>query len=592
MVRLSSQIRLVLTFLVAVSLSGTITACSKDNKKGTPITERKSGAAGGGSGNAGETGLGGKAGERGFDAAQATKATPAQPSDLHRRGADSAGAGVQIDKNGVPAEALKELRAHSGDDTEIRTTPVSQIGVSSSQGTSGSTNWSEYALSGEYLGSDYTRLTPVRPDYSEIYERANNRPYEPIATLGTNPADPDKGLVGGEFDFTDYTDDLAMNTVLRLSMKTNDLSLYSDLHAGHNNDLPQAFFDDSKEFAGDIRDIRARVTAEVNSKGQGYTNASIKITYVYNGTNRVLNLQGLVGQQSRRAVLKQRSEDGGLKFQGYLTCLDLRGFSNGCQNSILVVEEVKGGKICKRVFAVIRHLNVAMTIDREDYRSYYDQTNPQKKKFLQYLANTVLVNRYEDGLYVPEDGDDILLFGAGRKDDRGRSLPTILVPYIKKMTSRTFAIAHAYAESELLIQESGYDKLQSDEVSDASQLVPRKRRDVLRLVGPLARPTEGNNYSSVLEHDGYILDEYGEDVQPYSQEKLMADLISTAEVVGNDGRGTVEVKYNFGSDSLMVVYMARNVEIMDPRTLALYPYQGKPAPEDVTPDRMPIPFSQ
>lgn len=588
------NLRLMIVFLATLIMSGSLTACSKDKKKGTPVAERNTGG-GGGSGEAGSE-TGGESGDtRGTDSQSGEgpkeKATQAPATDVDLRGTDSNTSGVQISSNGLPAKAEKDLRIEASENSEITSTPIDELTTRSDQDpidTSGGFGGgfggsSERGTDSGYI-SDRLNLEALSPDYNNVHIRANHRDYAPITTLGTDPRE--------EFDFTDYDDDLLLNTALRLSMKSNDGQGYGDIYAGDNDFLPQEFFDQSREFAADIKDIRSQVEPYVSGGYSKYSIVSVRMTFDYNGGNKVVDFHGYINGSTKQAVLAQITANGEPDpehhFQAYLTCMDEPGQGNDCSNSILVVEQVKGGKICKRIFAVLRHTNVALTIDRNDYRSYNSEPNPQKRKLLQYISNTIVARRYMDGYYVPEDGDDQLLFGSGKKDSDGGLLAVLPVPFMERITTRTFAVAHGYGETELLMRESDYKDLNPGVMTN-SRLKDR-RKDVLRVVGPLAKPIPGKNVSAIVEVDGFIQDEVEAWVAPWDDERLMADVVGSAEIVGNDGRGTIEVKYNFGNSSLMVVYKADNVVTKDPRNIKLYPYQGRQAPENISYDQMPLQF--
>lgn len=569
MARMSPIFRIFMASVAILFMAGNLTACSKDEKKGTPVTDRNTVAAT--SDPEQEVEMRVPVEDEG------EKATRPNPSDLDSRGEDIGSKGPQIDSEGLQADVSQQKRVETAFQSEVRITPADQIYVSSDYSAADNTGFN-FGMGGEigkgvWLNLDYVGLEALAPDEETLYIRANKRNYRPIATLGTDDDERPR------FDFTDYSDDLLMNTVLRLSMKTSNESGYSDIRAGDNDFLPQEFFDDSREFAGYIKDIRTKVTA-TGSVNRPASIAGVTVTYTEDQgkTYKTLELRGSVNQRTRQAALRQVGGNSEHLFQGYLTCLDVLNAPGGqCTNSVIVIEQVLHGKICKRVFAVVRHTHVALSIDRADYRNYFNESNIQKRSFLQYLSNTVAVSRYSEGYYIPEDGDDLLLTLTGHVDVLGRPIVTLPTPFLEQITTRTFAVAHGFAESELEMVESGYERQSAGELSIPA--VKDSFKDVFRVVSPLARAIPGNNVSALGEVDGSTRGGLN-----------MHQLVSSAEVVGNDGRGTMEVKYNFGGDSLMVVYKADNVEMNDPRNIKLYPYQGKVAPENITPEMMPLPF--
>ena len=566
MAQLSQKIRFVVAILAAVSLLGTLTACSNDSKKGTPVEDRKVG---------GVPDTSADEDQRGTDGDADEKATRKDPTVLDERGTDSRASGTQIDGEGLPADVSQQRREERGSDTEIRVSSGDDIEVSGptydtgvNLGLGGELGFDND--DGSWLNLDYVGLTALAPDMEIDYISANQRDYRPIITLGTDPS--------ARFDFTDFADDLLMNTILRLSMKSDDGNGYSDIRAGDNDFLPQEFFDDSREFAADIKDIRTKVGV-TGADGRFSSVADVTVTYDYEGVNRTLNLKGAVDQNARRAVLRQTDANPQHDFQGYLTCLDTSNAPGGkCTNSILVIEQVLHGKICKRVFAVVRHMHVGVRIDRKDYRKYFDETNANKRAFLQYLSNTVVATRYANGYYIPADGDDLLLTLTGQVDAMNRPVVTLPTPFMEEITTRTFSVAHGFSESELEMVESGYERHQDSELSNPS--LRDSYKDVFRLVSPLARAIPGNNVSAIAEVDGSRRGGLN-----------MASTVESAEIVGNDGRGTMEIKYNFGGgDDLTVIYQADNVDMKDPRNIKLYPYQGSEAPGGITKAMMPVPF--
>ncbi len=571
MARISLNFRFFTAILAALVVIGQLTACSKDSKKGTPVSEKSTSGA--------------------YSEGQISTEQQTNSNHLNARGSDQDfQEETQVSSSAPPANASQQPVEEQGTSLEIRTTPISELTLAPTSNDSSLANPDSMGLGGELtinrsnIGDYYQDLVAMAPDYNNVHIRANHRDYPPITTLGTDSKK--------RFDFTDYSDDILLNTALRLSMKTSGGG-YSDISAGDNDFLPQEFFNDSQTFAANIKDIRSQVTPYIAGQ-QRYSIATVKVVYEYEGTNREIDFYGIVNENTRQVELAQVTPTGRPApehdFQGYLTCMDTADAPGGkCTNSILVIEQVAHGKICKRVFAVLRHMHVGISINRDDYRSYFDEVNPQKRAFLQYLVNTAVTRRYSSGYYVPEDGDDLLLTLTGELRAQGQPALTLPSPFMERVTTRTFAIAHGYGETELLMRESDYDEHHPRELSNPS--LKDHRKDVFRLVGPLARAIPLNNKSALIEIDGFIQDEVEAWVRPNQGEPLYSNLVSSAEIVGNDGRGTIEVKYNFGSNSsLMVVYKANNVNVRDPRSIRLYPYQGRQAPENITKDMMPLPF--
>jgi hypothetical protein len=566
----SRGLRLFVIVVISFFILNSLVACSKGDKKGTPVSDRNTGAPGGI-----ESDPPVKTTDGSTTEGSTAEGTAAPEGDVHQRGYDQ---NTQLeDSSGtVTGGGVEQLPEVSHAAQGLGTTPVDQIGVSSQYTpvTQDSGDYRFGSINRTEIPLHYDWLRVVAPDYSQVHVRANDRPYTPIITLGTDPA--------GEFDFTDYEDDLALNTVLQLSMR-------------QDQELSESqFVEQSKDFARDIRNIRAQV-APYYVGGRGYSIATVKVTYMYESQLRTLDLYGYidVNGQASMGMLVPVGETAQHKFQGYLTCLDQAGVSNGCQNSILVIEQVKAGTICKRVFAVIRNSNVAFTIGRSDYMNYLTESNPQKRAFINYLSNTILADRINDGIIVPEEDDVFRLFGYQDQDfyqdGNGLRLAKMPMPYMSQITARTYAVAHGYAETEILLKESNYRTLEPYHVKNP-RLVDN-RKDVLRIVGPMSKQRAGANVTALAEVDGYIQDENEAWVKAFNNEPLMSSNISSAEIVGNDGRGFIEVKFNFGKDKMIVNFTADNVPTKDPRTIRrLYPYQGQMAPQNLDEDRLPVHF--
>lgn len=560
----SRGLRLFLVVVVALFVVNALMGCSKSDNKGTRVSDRGVPANDGSGGD--------KVTQPEGEAEVSTEeVAPAGPTDgVHQRGydLDPSGSGDII---GTGVEQIPEVsNAAKG----LGAADASQLTVTSNYTAEGSGELAFTSINRTEIPVHYDWLRLVAPDYSQVHVRANDRPYTPIITLGTDPA--------GEFDFTDFNDDLALNTILQLSMRQGqELS-------------DQKFVEQSKDFARDIRNIRAQVSPYY-AGNRGYSIATAKVTYMYESQLRTLDLYGYidVNGQASMGMLVPVGETAEHKFQGYLTCLDQVGVSRGCQNSILVIEQVKAGTICKRVFAVLRHSNVAFTIGRSQYMSYLTEQNPNKRAFINYLSNTILADRINDGILVPEEDDVFRLFGYQDQDfyndDQGVRFAKVPMPYMSQITARTYAVAHGYAETEILMKESDYKTLEPYHMRN-----PRlrdNRKDVLRIVGPMSKQRAGANVTALAEVDGYIQDENEAWVKPFQNEPIIASHISSAEIVGNDGRGFIEVKFNFGGDSMLVNFTSENVNIKDPRTIRrLYPYQGQMAPTNLDENRLPVHF--
>lgn len=86
-------------------------------------------------------------------------------------------------------------------------------------------------------------------------------------------------------------------------------------------------------------------------------------------------------------LVQTNKAKGGLKFRGYLGCLDA---DFGCQTTVIVVEQLtKEGKVCRTAFAIHRHGNAHVTIHPNDREYGRGHRNRNYAQFANYLGNTV-----------------------------------------------------------------------------------------------------------------------------------------------------------------------------------------------------------
>ncbi|MCB0407252.1 MAG: hypothetical protein KDD34_03550, partial [Bdellovibrionales bacterium] len=490
MARLKLGIKIFLQTLIALSFVLGFAACSKKDK-GTKIRDRQNQGAG--------TGQAGDTADTSEDGSKATHsgAGSASPNGGEQQKFEPPyGEGVDNNKDTSDSTKLSELGIYT-DETLF-------------EANNESSSFPQNVKLPEYY--DYIRLEA--PDYNYVHTRANDKDYDAIITKAKDP--------NGDFEFTDYKDDFALNTVIQRSVLQGEELVNPE------------FVELSKTFAANIRDVRAHFIP-YNTGSMSYTVANVKVTYHDGSTDlKTLELMGYINVNGQAALgpmvpIGQKAEH---NFQGYITCLDNDPRPDSCQSSILVIEQVQNKTICKRIFTVLRHTNAAIRISRDEYNNYLTEKNFYKSRILNYVSNTIVAHRLDNGVLRPDDNDLVRVFGYDDKDYyyKGQyQYAKLPMPYMGQITARTFSVAWGYSEIELLMTESDYSTLQLDEMRKPQ--LRDGRRDVLRVVGPLAKVSKENEENKVvasLEVDGFIRDQNGAWVAPESNEPIAASLIDSA----------------------------------------------------------------
>lgn len=434
------------------------------------------------------------------------------------------------------------------------------------------------------------------PDPNASFERADGRSYDPVVTNGVKL---NKDTRQYQFDFTAFKKDQAMDTVLKLADRSN-------------SDIEEKFKDENKKFASNISYLKAHIFEY--GENVKYSKAHVTMKY-YDGEfgeiEKTVELSGIVNR-NRQVTLRQEVVIGEpaapYTFHGYLTCTDNHSSVRGCENNILVIEQMREGTICKRAFAVLNHSEVKITVPDYNYTneseiripgvpyaSDSEILNPRERVFASYLNNTVLARRLRNSFVVPSQGDLERLFGTNPQnytyDHNGEMVPKLPQPYASILTARTFAVAYGISQMELNIRESYYNDTAGRPLPTSALQRPELvdgRRDVLRIVAPLVKDRSGEDRHASAEVDGFIevpANYWGQTrgwFKPYRDEPLIADSILGAEVVGNDGQGKVDMVFDFGGgDKRLIQIEEVGVDVRDARELTLFPLQNFEMPSDL-----------
>ena len=401
--------------------------------------------------------------------------------------------------------------------------------------------------------TDYGISRVIEPDPTYVHIQPQDR-MDPILTGGFDP-NPDTGV--SEFVYTDFGNDLIMYTLRTLA---NSWGSYR----GQPMDMGASIRELIVEPQAGSNQVVVAVKIQADGVFGGEALANGQRIY------RV-ELEGTMSAQGRRITLRQISnpeEDGGYRFQAYVTCMDVE--LGSCDTSIVVIEQIsEHNEICKRGIAIYRNIGAQLQMDDDLFTQVncgqFPDQYPAAKRFMSYMANTVHSYRIRKRVAVPAQCSPV--------DAQ------VKIPHMEETRARSFAAANGYAFVHIEGIESDYDYTRADlfELSDGSNPAAHlfdDARDWFRFWGQLKRDTPET--SEVFRHE---LRFYGDSMPRGAHSGMtspMASTISQAVLEGNDGRGHLSILLNFTDGySTELEFLGISKRYLSPEGMRFYPFQGR-----------------
>lgn len=416
----------------------------------------------------------------------------------------------------------------------------------------------EIVVNGQPVGQGQAHVTPVAPEM--IDPRVNNPALQGQGQAGGVWADP---IITGAADlreryFTDGKDDVVM---ARLIARMNEQIALHD----------EQFFNDSIELATRLSNVD--VSANIHNRS-----VEVKVEFIDGDDQVRVNFRGQLDYYNRTPLQQVvGAEDLGYRFNGYLTCIDSNRIE--CKNTILVIEHVVNGEICKRIMVVHRFGDARFTIADEDYVGFSGFINDGHRRFMEYLANTAHFNRYLHSCVYTNNNVLVQAQGDGTCASLQSETPGLgfngRIPRARVLGYRTWAAAYGAAYFNIFFREA---QRGSDPI------------DVLHIYGPLLTSSAGPAYDRSLQVEGYLTTPSGVVMRNTGQ--TIGEGIQSATLLSNDGRGNLDLSFTFHGSPLSTAYVDFRETLGqtdDPVSFHLYPDQplnDQPVPvnSEVTPE--------
>ncbi|MEO0335996.1 MAG: hypothetical protein AAF202_06370 [Pseudomonadota bacterium] len=421
---------------------------------------------------------------------------------------------------------------------------------------------------------DYGPSRVVAPDPTYVHIKPQDR-LDAILTGGYDP-NPDTGVA--EFVYTDFQDDLIMYNLRTIALSFGE-------YRGQSMDLGPSLRELKVEPQPDPNQIVLMVKIQANGVygGQQLQNGES----VYR-----IEFEGRKSANGRRITLRQisrPSDDGGYRFQAYVTCMDFE--ANSCDTAIVVVEQIsEHNEICKRGIAVYRDIKARLEMPDDLYTQVncgqFPDQYPAAKRFLSYMANTVHSYRVRTNLDVPAQCTPT---GSQYK-----------IPHMEDTRARSWSAANGHAFVHIEGIESDYDYTspqafrRSDGTNPAAHLFDTAR-DWFRFWGHLKRDSEDTPqiFRHELRHYGDFMPaepHIPQDQMVSGMSAPMAAEISNAVLEGNDGRGHLSLYLTFVDGfQTEIEFLGVSKRYRSPEGMRFYPFQGR-QPQPIT--QIPVPFPE
>lgn len=377
------------------------------------------------------------------------------------------------------------------------------------------------------VAAQQERLTMIEPsqDMATVYQEV-----EPIYTGGVDSRNR---------YFTDGKSDVVM---ARLIGRMNE---QMRLHS-------REFFNDSIELSTRLANVD--VAANIHNN---YVSALVE--FVEQDENVEIRFEGTL--QNRMAALRQVSQSQGYHFNAYVTCVDAD--TAECKNTILVLEHIVNGEICKRLFVVHRFGDAKFIMSDEDYVHFSGFMNENHRNFMEYISNTAHYNRY---LYSCVFTNNNLLLrsqGDGSCDELQRQSNFGFngrLPRAQILGYRTWAAAYGASYFNIFFKEAqrGQDPI-----------------DVFHVYGPLLYSQNGVAYDR-LQVEGYLTTPSGSVLRGTGQS--LGEGLSSAKLLKNDGHGYLDLSFTFKGQPRSTAYLDFEERLgvtIDPVRSHLYPTQPR-----------------
>lgn len=327
----------------------------------------------------------------------------------------------------------------------------------------------------------------------------------------------------------------------------------------------EVFFNDSVELAARLKNVD--VSANIHNGA-----VSALVQFVEQDEDVEIVFEGRL--QNRMAPMRQVSQTHGYSFNAYVTCIDANQAE--CKNTILVLEHIVNGEICKRLFVVHRFGDAKFTMADEDYVGYSGFINDNHRNFMEYMSNTAHFNRYlyscvasNNNLLVRSQGDQSCneLQSQSAHGFNGR------LPRARVLGYRTWAAAYGASYFNLFFREAqrGNDPI-----------------DVFHVYGPLLTSQNGVAYDRSLQVEGYLTTPSGQILRGTGQS--FGEGIASAKLLSNDGHGYLDLSFTFRGHPRSTAYLDFQEMLgatLDPVRHHLYPSQPRgqaPRPLNLTED--------
>jgi hypothetical protein len=439
----------------------------------------------------------------------------------------------------------------------------------------GSVGYVSYDSLGPSVSTDYGPSRVIQPDPDYVHVRPQDQEISSAALTGGYDPNPETGVA--ELVYTDFQDDLIMSNLRTLAAGWGQ-------YRGQPMDLGPSI----REMKVEPQDGSNQIVLMVKIQADGVYGGQP----LANGQNLYrVELEGTYSRRGRRITLRQISnpaEDGGYRFQAYVTCMDIEHGS--CDTAIVAVEQIsEHNEVCKRGLAVYRDIGARLQMPPELFTEVNCGRFPDEysaaKRFLSYMANTVHSYRVRVRLDVP---DECTPTGSQYK-----------IPHMEETRARSWSAANGYAFVHIEGIESDYDYtdpayfVRSDGSNPAAHLFDNSR-DWFRFWGPLNRDTEEtiDTFVSQLSFDGSQMpqDASVSREEMFTGMRAMSDEIKSVTLEGNNSRGLLSLFIEFvdGYDT-EIEFLGVAKRILSPEGMRFYPFQGQ-EPRVIT--EYPLPFPE
>ncbi len=264
------------------------------------------------------------------------------------------------------------------------------------------------------------------------------------------------------------------------------------------------------DYLQDSRELAMRVKGlDVQLLGEDHV--SVELSFQDAGKLVEATFVGrLQGRRAADLFQEKNPKDYGYNFNVSISCIDRD--QSTCQNRIIRVDQIEKGVACKTIYLVSRIGNSHFIMSDGEYNSFYSRNgialkNMSQFLFMEYLANTVLFNKR----YIHNQP----------LNDVERLNPNPM-PRARFLKLETWAAAYGTAEFRVHFQSE-------------TTLQSKERLDQLSFRGPLVSQKNSWDLNLRIDHNAYS----------YSSTSKMSDLIRTAYLTGNDGRGNLGLRLQY-----------------------------------------------